>query len=70
MTKAYKYLLLNGIKSYLRGEIVAKYKCGKCGYVFDPEEASRIYGRRIRCPKCTYEIVYKVARPYRVVRAI
>ncbi|MCC6024847.1 MAG: DNA-directed RNA polymerase subunit P [Desulfurococcaceae archaeon] len=49
---------------------MAKYKCGKCGYVFDPEEASRIYGRRIRCPKCTYEIVYKVARPYRVVRAI
>ncbi|MCC6033970.1 MAG: DNA-directed RNA polymerase subunit P [Desulfurococcaceae archaeon] len=49
---------------------MAKYKCGKCGYVFDPEEILRIYGRQVRCPKCTYEIVYKVAKSYRIIRAI
>ncbi|MEM0380877.1 MAG: DNA-directed RNA polymerase subunit P [Desulfurococcaceae archaeon] len=48
-----------------------KYKCGKCGSVFEEEEIRKIYGRyHIRCPYCGYEIIYKVARSYRVVRAI
>lgn len=52
------------------GEHLVKYKCGKCGYVFDPEEM-RVFGRgKVKCPKCTYEIVYKLAKPYRLVKAI
>ncbi|MCC6041555.1 MAG: DNA-directed RNA polymerase subunit P [Desulfurococcaceae archaeon] len=49
---------------------MAKYKCGNCGYVFDADEMVRIYGRIVRCPKCTHDIIYKVARTYRIVRAI
>jgi DNA-directed RNA polymerase subunit P len=60
---------IGNFKDY-ESENMAKYKCGKCGYVFDPEEILRIYGRQVRCPKCTYEIVYKVAKSYRIIRAI
>ncbi|OYT40665.1 MAG: DNA-directed RNA polymerase subunit P [Desulfurococcales archaeon ex4484_58] len=50
---------------------MVKYKCGNCGTVFDEEEMIRAFGRyRVRCPKCGYEIVYKIARPYRIVKAI
>jgi len=49
---------------------LVKYKCGKCGYVFDYEEMVKTYGRQVRCPKCMYEMVYKVARTYRIVRAV
>lgn len=49
---------------------MVKYKCGRCGYVFDHEEMIRTYGRQVRCPKCTYEVVYKVAKTYRIVRAV
>ncbi|MEZ0394059.1 MAG: DNA-directed RNA polymerase subunit P [Desulfurococcaceae archaeon] len=49
---------------------MAKYKCPRCGYIFDDSEM-RIFGKgKVKCPKCTYEIVYKVARPYRLVKAI
>lgn len=49
---------------------MVKYKCGRCGYVFDEEEMRRIFGKQVKCPNCTYEIVYKVARPYRIIKAI
>ncbi len=51
--------------------MVVKYKCGRCGEVFDEEELRKTYGRyRVRCPKCGYEVIYKVARSYRLVKAI
>ncbi|RLG81029.1 MAG: DNA-directed RNA polymerase subunit P [Thermoprotei archaeon] len=47
-----------------------KYKCGNCGKVFDEEEM-KAYGRYyVRCPHCGYSIIYKVARSYRIVKAI
>ena len=46
-----------------------KYKCGRCGYVFTLEEMTRTYDKMIRCPRCTYEIIYKVAKIYRITRA-
>lgn len=49
---------------------MVKYKCGRCGYVFDPEEMTKVFGRQIKCPKCTYEIIYKVAKVYRLVKAV
>ncbi len=49
---------------------MVRYKCGYCGKEFDAEEML-IYGKqRVRCPYCGYEIVYKVARSYRLVKAI
>jgi DNA-directed RNA polymerase subunit P len=47
-----------------------KYKCGRCGQIFDISEVVQTYGTRIRCPYCGYEVIYKVARSYRIVRAI
>jgi len=47
-----------------------KYKCGKCGYVFDEDEMIKTWGNRIACPRCEYEIIYMVARSYRIVKAI
>ncbi len=49
---------------------MARYKCGKCGYEFTLEEITRTWGRKIHCPNCGYEIIYKVARNYRLVKAI
>ncbi|WP_440059937.1 DNA-directed RNA polymerase subunit P [Thermogladius sp. 4427co] len=48
---------------------MVKYKCGRCGYIFDEEEM-KVFRGRIKCPRCTYEIIYKIARPYRLVKAI
>ncbi|MET1159431.1 MAG: DNA-directed RNA polymerase subunit P [Thermoprotei archaeon] len=50
--------------------MVVKYKCGRCGAVFDEEKMKRTYGRFIRCPECGYNIIYKIARSYRIVKAI
>ncbi len=50
---------------------MVKYRCGRCGALFDEEEMRLSFGRyRVRCPKCGYEIVYKVAHNYRLVKAI
>jgi len=48
---------------------VVKYKCGNCGKEFTEEEL-RTWGFRPQCPECGYEIIYKVARNYRLVKAI
>jgi DNA-directed RNA polymerase subunit P len=45
------------------------YKCGRCGAVFTEEDVKKSWGT-IHCPYCGYEIVYKVARKYRLVKAI
>jgi DNA-directed RNA polymerase subunit P len=51
--------------------VLVRYKCGRCGREFDLEEMISLYGRqRVRCPYCGYEIIYKVARSYRLVKAI
>ncbi len=44
------------------------YKCGKCGAVFTDEQLKLLPG--IRCPYCGYEVIYKVARNFRLVKAI
>jgi len=49
---------------------MVKYKCGRCGREFDLEEIAPYGKGRIKCPECGYEIVYKVARNYRLVKAI
>lgn len=52
-------------------ELGVKYKCGRCGAVFEEEERRKTYGKyHLRCSECGYEIIYKVARDYRIVRAI
>jgi len=48
---------------------MARYKCGRCGCEFGEDELA-LYRPRIRCPHCGYEIIYKVARTYRLVKAI
>jgi len=45
------------------------YKCGRCGYTFEAEELYRYSRYYVRCPRCGYEIIYKVARSYRIVKA-
>ncbi len=49
---------------------MVKYKCGKCGKEFSLEDVIRTWGRRLQCPHCGYPIIYKVARNYRLVKAI
>ncbi len=44
------------------------YKCGRCGRVFTDEQLRLLPG--IRCPHCGYKIIYKVARSFRLVKAI
>ncbi len=47
---------------------MVRYKCGRCGYEFDEEQLRLLPG--IRCPNCGYEIIYKVAANFRLVKAI
>lgn len=49
---------------------MVKYKCGYCGYVFDHEEMERLFGKQVKCPRCARHIIYKVARVYRLVKAV
>ncbi len=44
------------------------YQCPNCGEVFTEEKLGLLPG--IRCPKCGYKMIYKVARRFRTVRAI
>ncbi len=45
-----------------------KFKCGVCGRTFSEEEI-RIM-KRIMCPYCGSKIIYKMARKFRIVKAI
>jgi len=44
------------------------YKCGRCGKILTDEDLRML--PRIRCPHCGYRVIYKVARNFRLVRAI
>ncbi len=46
-----------------------KYRCGRCGEIFSEEDFTK-FGTVFKCPKCGSEIIYKVARNYRLVKAI
>ncbi len=48
---------------------MVRYKCGVCGKEFTEEEMTRL-GPSLKCPECGSEIIYKVARNYRLVKAI